>query len=80
MPAVNENMDQFFAFSFRDTLSARMTRTMTLIPAHPNPWKPLPSRRTGQACVGAAVHSALPTIIMSTHVCKALCLPKTSAI
>jgi hypothetical protein len=56
-----------------------MVRTQILIPAEPTPCRARPSNKRGKALVGAAVHSAEPTVMMTSAVCRAACRPKTSA-
>lgn len=78
-PPIKANTAQFLAYSFSDTLSARMTQTMALIPAQQRPWIARP-RRTPKAFVDAPVHRALPTSIRINQDCKAHRRPKMSAI
>lgn len=63
---MRENTAQFLAFSVRETLSAKITRQDTLIPAAAMPWSDRPTNSIGKAEVGAAVQSALPIIMSST--------------
>src|SRR6201747_172817 len=67
-PAKNEKMLTFFEYSFKDTLSAKMTLSTTLMPAQPMPWIARPRISTGKASVGADVQSALPTIISASDI------------
>jgi hypothetical protein len=71
------------AYSPKLTLSARMVRTQMLMPAAPTPWRARPNRSKGKpllvVVVGAAVHSAEPSVMMARAVCRVAWRPKTSA-
>jgi hypothetical protein len=56
----------FLAFSFSETLSAKMTLLVIIIPAQPAPCNALPTRSIGNACTGAPEQSVLPIkVVMS---------------
>jgi len=80
MPAKKEKMLLFFAYSFNDTLSARIALVTTLVPAAASPCNALPKIRTGKAFVGAEVQIALPIIMMNRAVSMAASRPNVSAI
>ena len=67
----------FLAFSFRDTLSARIIPMMFMIPAELMPWSARPKSSTPQAC--AAAQSVLPNHIRNIASWSIPCLPKVSA-
>ena len=53
----------FAAFSFKLTLSARMTFVTMRRPAQPMPWSALPTRNIANAEVGAAAQRTLQSNI-----------------
>jgi hypothetical protein len=78
-PDTNANKLQFLAYSASETRSLKMVRMQMLMPAAPTPCRARPSSRTGKAFVGAAVHSAEPTVMMPRAVWSVAWRPKTSA-
>jgi len=67
----------FFALSFKDTLSAKITPMMFMIPAELVPCKARPNSSIPQVC--AAAQRVLPINIRDIASWSTTCRPKTSA-
>lgn len=77
-PPMRVNRVLLFAFSSKETLSARITFVKISMPEQPIPCSALPTRSIGKAETGAAEHSALPMSMIHTDACSVSYRPNTS--